>query len=73
MLAAAVAGLLAAVGLLIMVLYAEPAEANYPGTPGRIAYSGLDGNDREIYTIKTDGGGKRLVMLPTGEHQRSDP
>jgi hypothetical protein len=57
---AAAAGTLAAVGLLLLimlvVLYAQPAEANYPGTNGKIAYSGWDGNDLEIYTINPDGG-----------------
>src|SRR5215208_4868194 len=57
MLAAVAAGLLAAVGLLIL-LYAQPAEANYPGKPGKIAYAGYYRNDSEIFTIKTDGGGK---------------
>ncbi len=57
---AAVAGLLAAVGSL-MVLYAQSAEANYPGNPGKIAYSGWDGNDLEIYTINAGGGGKSQV------------
>jgi hypothetical protein len=55
LLTVAAAGLLSAVGLL-MVLYAQPAEANYPGIPGKIAYSGWDGNDLEIYTINPDGG-----------------
>ena len=55
LLTAAAAGLLAAVGLL-MVLYAQPAEANYPGTNGKIYYSGDDGNDEEIYSINPDGG-----------------
>ncbi len=54
LLAVAAAGLLAAVGLA--VLYAQPAEANYPGTNGKIAYAGYDGNDNEIYTINPDGG-----------------
>ena len=54
---AAAAGLLAAVGLLV-VFYAQPAEANYPGKPGKIAFSGYDGKDYEIYTIKSNGGGK---------------
>jgi hypothetical protein len=52
---------LAAAGLLAVVLYARPAEANYPGKPGKIAYSGYDGNDDEVYTIKPDGGGKLPV------------
>jgi hypothetical protein len=60
LLAVAVAGLLAAAGLLV-VLYAQPAEANYPGKNGKIAYAGYDGNDSEIYTIKPDGGGKLRV------------
>jgi hypothetical protein len=57
---AATAGLLAAVGLVV-VLCAQPAEANYPGKPGKIAYAGYDGNDSEIYTIKPKGGGKNQV------------
>ena len=59
-LVAAAAGILAAVGLLIVV-YAPPAEATFPGTPGKIAYSSNEDGDYEIYTIKTDGGGKRQV------------
>ena len=38
LLAVAAAGLLAAVGLVV-VLYAQPAEANFPGKPGKIAFS----------------------------------
>jgi TolB protein len=57
LLAVAAGGLLAAVGLLV-ALYAQPAEANYPGTPGKIAYAGWDQNknDTEIYTVNPDGG-----------------
>src|SRR3712207_8876413 len=55
LLAVAGAGLLAAVGLL-MVLNAQPAEANYPGTASKIYYSGYDGQDFEIYSIDSDGG-----------------
>src|SRR5215217_7353060 len=58
LLAAAAAGLLAAVGLMVVLLYAQPTEANFPGKPAKIAFSGYDGNDSEIYTIKLDGGGK---------------
>jgi len=61
LLAVAAAGLLAAVGLFIVVLYAQPAEANFPGKPGKIAFSQDDGNDLEIYTIKADGGGKKQL------------
>ena len=35
LLAAAAAGLLAAVGLLVVILYAQPAEANFPGKPAK--------------------------------------
>ena len=57
LLAAAAAGLLVAVGLVV-VLYAQPAEANYPGKLGKIAFSGYDGSDYEIYTINVGGEGK---------------
>src|SRR5215204_2685611 len=57
LLAVAAAGLLAAVGL-VMVLYAQPAEATFPGKPGKIAYEGYDGQDYEIYSINPDGGGR---------------
>jgi hypothetical protein len=59
LLAVAAAGLLAAVGLV--VLYAQPAEANYPGKPGKIAFAGYERNDSEIYTINASGGGKRQL------------
>jgi hypothetical protein len=61
LLAVAAAGLLAGVGLFVVVLYAQPAEANFPGKPGKIAFSQDDGNDFEIYTIKADGGGKKQL------------
>jgi TolB protein len=55
-----VAGLLAAVGPLMLV-YAQPAGATFPGTPGRIAYANFGGPDSEIYTIRPDGGGRYQV------------
>src|SRR5215213_5678783 len=61
LLAAAAAGLLAAVGLFVVVLYAQPAEANFPGKPGKIAFAGYDGQDYEIYTINPNGGGKKQL------------
>jgi hypothetical protein len=61
LLAVAAAGLLAAVGLFVVVLYAQPAEANFPGKPGKIAFVGHDGNDYEIYTINPNGGGKKQL------------
>jgi hypothetical protein len=59
LLTAAAAGLLAAVGLLV-ILYAQPAEATFPGKPGKIAYEGLDApnGDYELYKINAGGGGK---------------
>jgi TolB protein len=54
------AGALAAVGfLMLMVVEAGPAGATFPGKNGKIAYSGFDGQDSEIYTIDP-GGGKRF-------------
>jgi Tol biopolymer transport system component len=59
-LAAAAGATLVAVGLLMLMLVVggvRPAEAAFPGTPGKIAYSGSDG-DYEIYTIKPGGAGR---------------
>ena len=69
LLAVATAGLLAAVGLVVF-LYAQPAEANYPGKPAKIAFAGYQRNDSEIYTINTDGGGRvQLTDNNTGDYQ----
>jgi hypothetical protein len=62
------AGLLAAVGLVV-VLYAQPAEAHYPGKPGKIAYAGGDGATLAIYTIEPKGRGKR-PLTAKGENNR---
>jgi Tol biopolymer transport system component len=67
LLAVVAAGLLAAVGV-VAVLYAQPAEANYPGKPGKIAYAGEDGTDLVIYTIKPDGGGK-VPLIANGTNR----
>ena len=69
LLAVAAAGLLAAVGLLV-VLYAQPAEATFPGKSGKIAFSGKDApnGDFEIYTINSGGGGK----VPVTDNTRND-
>ena len=66
LLAVAAAGLLGAVGLVVF-LYAQPAEANYPGKPGKIAYVNIAGpkKDSEIWTIKPKGGGKHRVTNNT--------
>ena len=62
--ALAAAGTLVAVGLVVLILVvveASPAEATFPANPGKIAYSGYDGQDFEIYTINSGGGGKVKV------------
>src|SRR5215204_303847 len=66
---ATAAGKLVAVGLLLLIMLvvveAQPAEATFPGKPGKIVYSGEDApapnGDFEIYTIKPGGGGKVKV------------
>jgi Tol biopolymer transport system component len=57
----AVAGALVAVGLLVLMVEARPAEATFPGKNGKIAYVDWDGHDLEIYTINPNGGGKTKV------------
>jgi Tol biopolymer transport system component len=53
-----------AVGLVVLIMLvvveAGPAEATFPGKPGKIAYEGKDGanGDYEIYTINPGGGSK---------------
>jgi WD40-like Beta Propeller Repeat len=62
-LALAAAGSLVAVGLVVLIMViveAHPAEATFPGNPGKISYSGYDGQGFEIYTINTSGGGGRF-------------
>jgi hypothetical protein len=72
---AAAAGMLMAVGLLLLIMVvveAGPAEATFPGKAGKIAYQGYDGNDAEIYTIKSGGGGKvQLTDNSTGDYEPS--
>jgi hypothetical protein len=59
---AAVVGLLAAVGLLIvlmmLVFEVKPAKATFPGKNGRIAY---ERNIFELYTINPDGSAKTKI------------
>jgi TolB protein len=55
------AGTLVAVGLVVLILVvveASPAEATFPANPGKIVYSGDDGQDVEIYTINSGGGAR---------------
>jgi Tol biopolymer transport system component len=69
---AAAVGVLLAVGLLILLaLEVGPAEATFPGKPGKIAFAGSDGTDYEIYTIKAGGGGK--VQLTDNSTSDYDP
>src|SRR5215210_6145121 len=71
----AAAGTLVAVGLLLLIMVvveARPAEATFPGKPGKIAYQGNDGQDPEIYTINSGGGGKvQLTDNSTGDYEPS--
>jgi hypothetical protein len=56
MIAAAVA-VTASLAVALLAV-SEQAEATFPGKNGRIAYSGYDGNDYEIFTINSRGGSK---------------
>ena len=59
--ALAAAGTLVAVGLVLLIMVVvevSPAEATFPSNPGKIVYSGHHGQDFEIYTINSGGGGK---------------
>jgi hypothetical protein len=64
-LAPAAGGTLVAVGLVVLIMLvvveARPAEATFPGKPGKIAYSSYDRQDYEIYTINPGGGGRYKV------------
>jgi hypothetical protein len=72
---AAAVGTLVAVGMLVLIMLvveARPAEATFPGKPGKIAYSGYDGQDYEIYTINPGGGGKfNVTDNGTGDYNPS--
>src|SRR5919107_861639 len=72
---AAAAGTLVAVGLFVLIMVvveAGPAEAPFPGKPAKIAYQGSDGQDAELYTIKSGGGGKKqLTDNGTGDYEPS--
>ncbi|HEY6713683.1 MAG TPA: hypothetical protein VI055_15585, partial [Rubrobacter sp.] len=55
-----VAAVLMACAVALLTV-SEKAEATFPGKVGRIAYSGYDGNDYEIYTINSRGEDKFQV------------
>jgi hypothetical protein len=66
-----VAAVLAACAVALLAVAGE-AEATFPGTSGRIAYSALDGGvDETIYTIKPGGGAK--TKLTRGYQPSSSP
>jgi hypothetical protein len=79
------AGTLVAVGLLVLIMVvveASPAEATFPGNPGKkIAYSGYDGQHFEIYSINPGGGARSnlpttprtTTTLPGGAVSREAP
>jgi len=73
---AAAAGVLAAVGMLVLMLLVvgevRPAEATFPGKNGDIVYVGYDGKDYEIYKIAPDlVDGWRLTNNNTNEFDPS--
>jgi hypothetical protein len=67
----ALLGILAAAVLVAcavaLLAGSREADATFPGKPGKIAYSGYDGPDAEIYTIDAGGGGKFNVTANTTE------
>ncbi len=56
-----VAGPLLAMGMLVLVAGAGPADAAFPGKNGKIAFASLTKKGGVIYTIKPGGGGKTKV------------
>src|ERR687889_738501 len=63
------AGVLAAAGLLVLIVLGiqeRSAVATSPGKPGKIAYSAYDGTNEAIYTIDPGGGGKVKVTDKPG-------
>src|SRR5919112_1280352 len=56
-----IAATMAAACAVALSAVSQKAEATFPGKNGRIAYSGYDGNDYEIYTINSRGEAKRKV------------
>jgi hypothetical protein len=57
---------------MLMVVEARPAEATFPGKPGKIAYSGYDGQDYEITpSILTEGGKVKVTDNSTGNREPS--
>jgi WD40-like Beta Propeller Repeat len=71
---AAVAGMLAAVGslmLMMVVVDARRAEATFPGLLGNIAYTGFYGTDTEIITIMPGGGDS--IQLTNNDTPDSHP
>src|SRR5215217_7907037 len=63
------AGVLAAAGLLVLIVLVvqeRSAEATSPGVPGKIAYSAYDGTNEAIYTIDPGGGARFKVTDKPG-------
>jgi hypothetical protein len=69
----AAAGVLVAVVLLLLMIavQAQPAEATFPGLPGKIAYTNSDGTDTEIFTINPNGDG--MVQVTNNDTPDSEP
>ncbi len=65
----AAAGVLAAAGLLVLIVLVvqeRSAVATSPGKSGKIAYSAYDGTNTAIYTIDPGGGSKVKVTGNAG-------
>jgi hypothetical protein len=74
-LAALAATLFAAVGLLVVLTYAQPAEATFPGQNGKIVYFGTGHNGVSLFTINPDDSGRTRIYTSTrnesGPHSRA--
>jgi len=51
-----------------LVAVATPAQATYPGTNGRIAFSTDQGDDPQIFTVNPDGSGETQLTFPDSGH-----
>ena len=68
----AAGAVLAVVATAVPATSASSGPSRFPGTNGRIAYSGDDGTDNEIFTINPNGGGRQRVTDNTIDDFRPD-
>ncbi len=69
-LATTAGGLLAAVGLVVVVVYAQPAEAAFPGQNGKIAFSSDRDGNFEIYVMSADGSNAKRISFGEGSYSQ---